>query len=86
MTPTSSVRQRDRRRWWEIHDQDDYVCPDCGAMEPEVDEFQVHHIDREPGKIVALCVTCHQVRHGATRHEIDLDAWKEEFVALGGAD
>ena len=87
MELTKSHRNQDTKRWWEIHDKDEYVCPDCGRdnSHKHFNEWEVHHIDREPHKIVGLCRTCHKVRHGATRSEIDLEAWKEGFMSLGSA-
>lgn len=78
------VRHEDRERWWSIHDKERYLCPDCGRSQSEVKRFDVHHIDAEPHKIVGLCQECHMVRHGAERKKISIDAWKEEFLALGG--
>lgn len=80
---TDRIRVADRERWWEIHDKGSYICPDCGRTDADVEEWQVHHIDRQPHKIVGLCRVCHKVRHGAERWRIDLETWKEEFVALG---
>lgn len=78
-------RTIDRTRWWEIHDPDEYVCPDCGRGNdhPTFQQWEVHHIDRQPGKVVALCRICHNVRHGAERWRIDIETWKEEFVSIG---
>lgn len=80
---TGTHRQHDRKRWWEIHDKETYICPDCGRRDDEVDEWHVHHIGAVPHKIVGLCDLCHKERHGATRWRIDLESWKREFVALG---
>lgn len=80
---TQPQRRVDRARWWEIHDRESYICPDCGRGCGDVIRWEVHHINREAGKCVALCQTCHKVRHGAVRRRINLQAWKEEFTALG---
>lgn len=83
---TASGRYADR--YWNEHDRDDYVCPDCDRHADEVDELQVHHIDRDRSNtdmdnFVGLCHVCHWVRHGSTRWRIDLDAWKTAFLSLG---
>ena len=80
---THAIRARDRKRWWEIHDREAYICPDCGRGNDKIDEWHVHHVGQQPGKIVGLCRTCHHVRHGADRKSINLHAWKEEFLELG---
>lgn len=82
-TLTPAVRQQDRSRWWEIHDPEEYVCPDCLRGADDVRGWEVHHLNRQPGKIVGLCEVCHHVRHGATRWRIDLETWKEEFTNGG---
>lgn len=83
---TASERMKDRSRYWEIHDRGEYVCPDCHRGGDEVRRWEVHHINKEPGKIVGLCLTCHKVRHGAKRRSIDLETWKQEFVNGGAID
>lgn len=80
---TSTVRRNDRERFWTIHDKDGYICPDCGRPRGEIRRWEVHHIGREPGNVVGLCLTCHKVRHGADRKAVDLDYWKESFRSLG---
>lgn len=86
MSITNQHREQDRTRWWEIHDKDTYICPDCGktADEEGFRGWEVHHIDAEPGNVVGLCYVCHWVRHGSDRRDIDLEAWKDEFLAVGG--
>lgn len=85
MTPrlTNADRRNDVGRFWEIHDKDEYICPDCHRERDEIRRWEVHHVDREPGNVVGLCLTCHKVRHGADRKSVDLEAWKEEFLKLG---
>jgi len=81
-TPTEL--QRDRERWWDIHNRDTYACPDCQRTRNEHGRrWEVHHINGEAGECVGLCQTCHKVRHGAERRKIELKAWKQEFLALG---
>lgn len=81
---TTTERHADRVRWWEIHDKDTYICPDCGqTLDEHGRRWEVHHLDAEAGKCVALCQTCHNVRHGADRKSIDLETWKREFLAMG---
>jgi len=81
---TSYERAQDTKRWWEIHDKETYICPDCGRTQSEHDRrWEVHHIDGIAGNVVGLCLTCHKVRHGADRRSIELEAWKDEFLALG---
>lgn len=78
------VRHHDRETWWQMHDKDEYVCPDCGRTN-EHNEFrcwEVHHIDGVPGNVVGLCQTCHYVRHGTKRWRMSLETWKEEFVSM----
>lgn len=88
-TPDSELgprhRARDRKRWWEFHDKDTYVCPDCLITDDDegFTEWEVHHINREPGKIVGLCRVCHRVRHGADRRSLDLGTWKRDFLSVG---
>jgi formate-dependent nitrite reductase cytochrome c552 subunit len=78
---TSSVRSDDRERWWEIHDKDTYVCPDCHrTREQHGRRWEVHHIDRVPGRVVALCKPCHDIRHGADPITVDIEAWKAGFL------
>lgn len=83
MSLTDSVRIQDRETFWAIHSKEEYLCPDCKRGSEEVRRFEIHHIDKTPGNIVGLCLTCHKVRHGAERRSIDLDAWKQEFLELG---
>lgn len=72
-------RVRDRERFFDIHDPDEYVCPDCHRTQAEHGlPWHVHHIDGEPGKCVGLCQSCHQIRHGATRRTVDVDLWKRD--------
>jgi hypothetical protein len=81
---TTTERAVDRKRWWEIHDRETYVCPDCGRTQAEHGRpWEVHHLDGVAGDCVALCRTCHKVRHGARRRDLELGAWKDEFLALG---
>lgn len=80
---TASIREQDRKRWWGIHDRDDYICPDCGRTREEIERWNVHHVGKQPHKIVGLCQLCHNVRHGAIRWKNDLEAWKDEFLAIG---
>lgn len=81
---TQVDRARDRARFWEIHDKDEYVCPDCRRSRADKDlEFHVHHIDGEPGKVVGLCLACHWVRHGAEARSVDVEFWKDGFLDLG---
>ena len=81
---TETELARDRKRWWGIHDKDTYICPDCGRTQSEHDrEWQVHHIDGIAGNVVGLCLTCHKVRHGAERWNVELYYWKKEFLKLG---
>jgi len=81
---TPAEQKLDTKRWWEFHDKDTYVCPDCRRTQNEHGRrWEVHHINGEPGKCVGLCQTCHRVRHGAERRKIELGAWKREFLALG---
>jgi len=76
-----SERAGDRERWWQIHDKQTYICPDCGRTKAEHGrEWQVHHINRERGKIVGLCKPCHDIRHGADVVDIDVQAWKAAFL------
>lgn len=67
-------------RWfWREHDEDEYVCPDCGD---DSAEYQVHHIDGNVGNgamsnLVALCHDCHQARHeDLNRQESCVGGWK----------
>lgn len=82
---TGSIRVRDRKRWWELHDQGEYVCPDCGRTNdhPEFTRWEVHHINGEPGKIVGLCQKSHDIRHGAKPKNVSLEWWKEAFLSIG---
>lgn len=81
---THLERARDRERWWSIHDQGEYACPDCGRTREEHGRrWEVHHLDGVAGDCVALCQTCHKVRHGAKRSNCEVRYWKEEFLALG---
>lgn len=84
---TDIIRMRDRERWWEIHDPDEYICPDCGRTNghPEFKRWEVHHIDRQPGKIVALCRKSHWVRHGAKPSTVSVEWWKDAVLALGNS-
>lgn len=78
-----SVYQRriDRDKWWSIHDKDSYVCPSCHQTQKEHGkEWQVHHINDMPGKIVGLCKPCHGIRHGAEPRDAHLECWKREFL------
>ena len=79
---TEQERQRDRKKWWSIHDKSRYICPDCGRTihADGVSDIEVHHINRQAGKCVALCNECHKVRHGADRGKINVDWWKRDFV------
>jgi len=82
--PTSMERQRDRERWWSIHDKETYVCPDCGKTQKEHRRrWEVHHLEGVAKNCVALCEVCHNVRHGADRVSIDLETWKSEFLSIG---
>jgi len=56
---TDSIRTMDTLRWWEIHDKDSYTCPDC-LRDPEEHphQLEVHHVNKEPHKIVGLCAAC----------------------------
>lgn len=84
--PTHAERQRDRERFWEIHDPETYLCPDCGRSKEEHGrEWEVHHINGVAGNAVALCEPCHRIRHGAEAENIDIEAWKAAFVD-GDAD
>jgi len=84
MMVTNRERQEDRERWWKIHDKSEYRCPDCGRKQEEHGrEWQVHHINRERGKIVALCESCHKIRHGADPKAVDLEFWKNGMLSLG---
>jgi len=87
MAVSEATRIADREVWWNIHDKDEYVCPDCGRTNdhPEFGRWEVHHINNEEGNIVALCQACHHVRHGASRRSVDIEAWKAEFLATGSA-
>jgi len=80
---TDSIRTMDTLRWWEIHDKDSYTCPDC-LRDPEEHphQLEVHHVNKEPHKIVGLCAACHDIRHGADPHSRDLEFWKQGFLAL----
>jgi hypothetical protein len=81
---TDIERVQDRQRFWEIHDMESYICPDCGRTNDEHDHrWEVHHLDGVAGNIVGLCAECHKIRHGAKRRYINLEAWKEEFLELG---
>ena len=83
--PTSNERQRDRERWWRIHNKETYVCPDCGRTQNEHErEWHVHHLKGVQGNVVALCESCHKIRHGGDPKSVDLQFWKEEFLSLGG--
>ncbi len=58
-----------RERFWNEHDIDEYECPGCGRQRDEVEQFDVHHIDGNPGNgdldnLVGLCQSCHHDRHG----------------------
>jgi len=78
---TQAHRHDDRENWWNIHDKSSYLCPDCGRTQAEHGKaWQVHHIKRQPGKIVALCTPCHKIRHGADVKDVDLGAWKAAFL------
>jgi len=80
---TGSQRVADRERWWDIHDKDEYICPDCRRTQAEHGRpWNVHHLDDVPGKIVALCECCHRIRHGANPVSADLEAWKAAFVDM----
>jgi len=84
----SNARARHRQRYWRDHDRGDFECPDCGVDAAEADEVHVHHIDRnplngDPDNLVALCRDCHLRRHDAEPPR-SLDAWKNEFLSLGG--
>lgn len=78
------TRRTDRDKWWSIHDPENYVCPDCGMTpcHPEFEQWEIHHIDAEPGNIVALCQTCHKIRHGAKPSKVSVERWKESLEAL----
>jgi len=77
-------RENDRQRWWSIHDKDTYICPDCGRTQAEHGrQWEVHHIDRTAGNCVALCLSCHKIRHGSSPEVVEVDWWKREFLALG---
>jgi len=80
-------RIRDRDRFFEIHDPDEYVCPDCGRSKDEHGrKWDVHHIGGEAGKCVGLCRSCHHIRHGATRRTVDVGLWKRDVRDEFGID
>lgn len=84
---TSTQRAVDRARWWEIHEKDSYICPDCGRTRDEHGrQWEVHHIDGVAGDCVALCKSCHYVRHGSEMKSMELWAWKEAFLAHGAGE
>jgi hypothetical protein len=87
MTEITSIdRTEDRTRFWEMHDKDSYVCPDCGRTRDEHGRrWEVHHLDGVAGNVVGLCLPCHKIRHGAKRRNIELEAWKDEFLQMGKA-
>lgn len=86
MSRTNADIKRDTKRWWEIHDKDSYVCPDCGRTQSEHGrQWQVHHINRQAGKVVGLYLSCHKIRHGADPESVDLEFWKTRFLNLGNA-
>jgi len=80
---SSAKARQDTERWWSVHDKTEYVCPDCGRGYDEVRRFEVHHIDYDERKIVGLCQSCHYIRHGAKRRNVNVEWWKEEFLQLG---
>lgn len=85
---TALDRTVDRKKWWETHDKETYECPDCGRTNdhPEFRQWEVHHINGEPGNVVALCQKCHNVRHGAERKSISVEWWKDEFLSVGNEE
>lgn len=84
---TPAERKRDRKRFFDIHDPDEYVCPDCERTQGEHGRrWEVHHIDGEAGKCVGLCRSCHRIRHGATRRSVDVELWKRDVRGDFGID
>jgi hypothetical protein len=78
---TETQRKRDKRRWWQIHDKDTYICPDCGRTvhADGVEDIEVHHLNGEAGKCVGLCNSCHKVRHNSDPEDVEVGWWKSAF-------
>lgn len=76
-------RQGHRERFWEQHDKEQYVCPNCGRGRGEVEQFQVHHISGHPEdgsdrNLIALCRKCHWEKHNISPGERK-GHWSERF-------
>jgi len=79
------MKKRDghREKFWKHHDKDDYVCPWCDRDRSEVDEFQVHHKDKNTrngdlDNLVAICRECHWEHHDIVPGKRE-GQWQERF-------
>lgn len=70
-------------KYWEEHTKEEYVCPRCDRGYEEVDEFQVHHKNKNPmdgsmSNLVGLCRECHWEHHGIVPGKRE-GSWQERF-------
>lgn len=85
------ARSRHTNRYWQNHDKETYLCPDCGRGIESVWRFEVHHIDEnplngDPDNLIALCFECHRRRHGQEPKRESLEDWKGRIEDLGSKE
>lgn len=82
----SMARDDHREFYWTLFDRETYECPDCGRGDDEVNDFEVHHLDRDPlngrlWNLLAVCNRCHVWRHGGDNLSgWSVEEWKRGFV------
>lgn len=79
-----NARSKHKDWYWDHHKKNTYKCPGCGRGIKDVEQFEVHHKDRNPlngspENLVAFCRRCHHLLHDYEPPE-SLEDWKTKFA------
>ena len=79
-----------RKRFWSMHNRDEYTCPVCG-IDAKDRHFEVHHRDGDwlnnhAYNLVGLCYNCHWRVHRLENIHDRLSEWKSSLSELQGAE